>query len=73
MNENMYSENEIGHDLEFVAKKLDWSAQEFKTIINLPPNRHKNFASNEHLFNFGMKSKKYLKYIFSKIQIPRNQ
>ncbi len=64
INENIYPENEIKYDLEFVAKKLDWSVQEFKEIINLPPNSHKNFATNEYLFNLGMKSKKYLKYIF---------
>jgi len=60
--EEIYSENELSFDLEFVAKKLDWSVQEFKAIINLPPNRHENFATNESLFNFGRKSKKYLKY-----------
>jgi N-acetyl sugar amidotransferase len=62
MKEKIYSENEISFDLEFVAKKLDWSVQEFKAIIDLPPNRHENFATNESLFNFGRKSKKYLKY-----------
>jgi len=64
MKEEIYSESEISYDLEFVAKKLDWSAQEFKSIINLPPNRHKDFATNEHLFSFGMKSRKYLRYFF---------
>lgn len=64
MKEDVYSENEISYDLEFVAKKLGWSVQEFKEIINLPPNRHKDFATNDHLFTFGIKAKKYLKYIF---------
>jgi N-acetyl sugar amidotransferase len=63
MSENSYSENEIYQDLEYVAKKLDWSVTEFKAIINLPPNRHKDFATNEHLFNFGLKSKKILRYL----------
>jgi N-acetyl sugar amidotransferase len=63
MSENSYSENEINQDLEYVAKKLDWSVTEFKAIINLPPNRHKDFATNEHLFNFGLKSKKILRYL----------
>jgi hypothetical protein len=64
MKENVYSQNEIGNDLDFVAKKLDWSPQEFKAIIDLPPNRHQNFPTNESLFRFGMKSKEYLKNIF---------
>lgn len=64
MEENVYAENEIENDLEFVAKKLDWSPTEFKAIINLPPNRHQDFETNENLFNFGMKSKNYLKNIF---------
>ena len=64
MRENVYSQNEIGNDLDFVAKKLDWSPQEFKAIIDLPPNRHQNFPTNESLFRFGMKSKDYLKKIF---------
>ncbi len=60
MNENPYSEDEINFDLEYVAKKLGWSAEEFRAIINLPPNRHRDFATNEYLFNFGMKFKKIL-------------
>jgi len=61
MKEDVYSESEIKNDLEFVAKKLDWSVQEFKAIINLPPNKHSNFPSSEFLFNFGTKIKSYLK------------
>jgi len=64
MNEKVYSENEIGNDLEYVAKKLDWSPQEFKAIIDLPPNRHQDFKTNEKLFNIGIRSKNYLKNIF---------
>jgi predicted DNA-binding ArsR family transcriptional regulator len=64
MKENVYAENEIENDLEYVAKKLDWSPTEFKAIINLPPNRHQDFETNENLFDFGMKSKNYLKNIF---------
>jgi hypothetical protein len=64
MKENVYAENEIDNDLEFVAKKLDWSPTEFKAIINLPPHRHQDFPTNENLFRFGMKSKNYLKNIF---------
>ena len=64
MKENVYSLNEIGNDLDFVAKKLDWSPQEFKAIIDLPPNRHQDFPTNENMFRIGMKSKEYLKKIF---------
>jgi N-acetyl sugar amidotransferase len=64
MKEEVYSENEIGNDLEYVAKKLDWSPQEFRAIIDLPPNRHQDFPTIEGLFRFGLKSKEYLKNIF---------
>lgn len=64
MEEESYSENEIGNDLEYVAKKLDWSPQEFRAIIELPPVRHQDFPTNEGLFRFGLKSKEYLKNIF---------
>jgi N-acetyl sugar amidotransferase len=64
MEEDVYSESEIGFDLEYVAKKLDWSVQEFEEIINLPPNRHQDFPTNEKLFSFGLKSKEYLKSVF---------
>jgi N-acetyl sugar amidotransferase len=64
MKENVYSLNEIENDLEFVAKKLDWSPKEFKEIIDLPPHRHQDFQTNESLFRFGLKSKEYLKNIF---------
>jgi N-acetyl sugar amidotransferase len=63
MGEKLYSENEINYDLEYVAKKLGWSVTEFEEIINLPPNRHEDFATNEILFNLGMKSKKIFRYL----------
>jgi N-acetyl sugar amidotransferase len=64
MNENLYSDDEIKYDLAYVAKKLDWSETEFRAIINLPPARHRDFATNEYLFDFGMKSKNFLKNLF---------
>lgn len=64
MKEDVYSKNEITNDLEYVAKKLDWSPQEFRAIIDLPPKRHQDFPTNESLFRFGLKSKEYLKRIF---------
>jgi N-acetyl sugar amidotransferase len=65
MDENLYSEKEINFDLEYVAKKLDWSPEEFRAIINLPPNRHLNFATNEYLFRSGLRFKKFLKKFYS--------
>jgi hypothetical protein len=62
--ENVYSENEIGNDLEYVAKKLDWSPDEFRAIIDLPPNRHQDFPNNEKLFSFGLRSKEYFRKFF---------
>ena len=62
MMEEMYSDDEIAYDLEYVAKKLDWSVQEFKNIIDLPACRHLDFPSNDNLFRFGIKSKIFLKY-----------
>jgi hypothetical protein len=64
MKEEIYSGNEIGNDLEYIAKKLEWSPQEFRAIIDLPPNRHQDFPTNEGLFSLGIKSKEYLKNIF---------
>jgi N-acetyl sugar amidotransferase len=68
MKEDIYSKSEINFDLEFVAKKLDWSAQEFKQIISLPPNRHGNFATNKSLFDFGIKTKKHLEHFFKHLR-----
>jgi N-acetyl sugar amidotransferase len=64
MKENVYSEIEIGNDLEYVAKKLDWSPLEFRAIIDLPPNRHQDFPTNENLFRFGIRTKNYFKSAF---------
>jgi N-acetyl sugar amidotransferase len=60
MNEELYSEKDISFDLEYVAKKLDWSVDEFKSIINQPPNSHKDFHTNDALFSFGRRLKKML-------------
>jgi len=63
MQEKVYSENEIVNDMEYVAKKLDWSPAEFKAILDLPPRRHQEFQTNESLFRFGLKLKDKLKNI----------
>ena len=60
MKENVYAEEEIGNDMEYVAKKLDWSLKEFRAIIDLPPHRHQDFPTNERLFSFGLKLKNFL-------------
>jgi N-acetyl sugar amidotransferase len=65
INEKPYSENEINFDLDYVAKKLDWSPGEFRTIINLPPKRHQDFANNEYFFKSGLKFKKILKKFYT--------
>jgi N-acetyl sugar amidotransferase len=57
MDKSLYSEGEIKYDLEYVAKKLGWSADEFRTIIDLPPAAHKDFPNNESLFEFGRRLK----------------
>jgi hypothetical protein len=64
MNEEVYSEKEVAFDLEFVAKKLDWSAEEFKRIIDLPPSRHTDFPTIDYLFNIGIKVKRLLRNSF---------
>jgi N-acetyl sugar amidotransferase len=68
MKEDVYSESDIKFDLGFVAKKLDWSGEEFEQIIKLPPNLHRNFATNEYLFNFGLTTKKNLKLLFKNVR-----
>lgn len=62
--ENPYTESEINDDIEYVAKKLDWTLQEFRNIIALPPRRHKDFANKDFLFSFSTKTKRMLKKIF---------
>ena len=59
LKEDLYSENDINFDLEFVAKKLDWTVQQFNDIINLPPNSHNDFPTNDYLFDFGRKLKRH--------------
>jgi N-acetyl sugar amidotransferase len=66
MDRSDYSDTEMNDDLEYVAKKLDWSPTEFRAIIDQPPRDHSEFASNEFLFNFGLKTKRYLNKILGK-------
>ncbi len=60
MKENSYSESELFGDLEYIAKKLDWSAEEFREIINLPPAAHEDFASDKYIFDLGLKIKRFI-------------
>jgi N-acetyl sugar amidotransferase len=60
MKENSYSDAEIKSDLEYVAKKLDWSLDEFREIISLPPAAHGDFASDKFIFDVGLKIKRML-------------
>ena len=61
-----YAEDEIISDLEYVAKKLDWSVTEFQAIIDQPARRHQDFATNDSLFRLGMRSKSIIKLISGK-------
>lgn len=64
MNEKVYNDEEIGNDMEYVAKKLDWSLKEFRSILELPPHKHQDFPTNESLFRFGLNAKNYFKKVF---------
>jgi N-acetyl sugar amidotransferase len=66
MDRSDYSEAEMNDDLEYVAKKLDWSPSEFRAIIDQPARNHSEFASNKFLFSFGLKTKRYLKKILGR-------
>src|SRR4030042_3002861 len=57
MNQSDYSEAEKNDDLEYVAKKLDWTLSEFREIIDHPPRDHSEFASDEFLFRIGLNKK----------------
>jgi len=50
-----YPSNLEKEDMEYVAKKLDITTDEFESIINQPNRTYKDFKNNEKLFNFGFK------------------
>ena len=60
MKENLWVEDDMNNDLEYVAKKLGWSAEEFRSIIELPPVGHKEYPNNESLFIYGKRLKQAL-------------
>jgi N-acetyl sugar amidotransferase len=63
-----YIENEIMNDIEYIAKKLDWSMEEFMEVINLPPQSHKLFPNNDKLFSAGLRIKENLNGIRKRIK-----
>jgi N-acetyl sugar amidotransferase len=62
--DHTYTEPEISDDLEYVAKKLDWTPLEFREIIGLPPARHKDFPNNDLLFSLGIRIKRLVRKAF---------
>ncbi len=64
MKSDIYTESEINDDLEYVAKKLDWTPREFKDIIALPPRRHMDLPNNDFLFNAGIRTRRFLRNTF---------
>jgi len=62
---DVYTEAELNDDLEYVAKKLDWTPQEFRDIIAQPPRMHKEFANNDLLFSSALKTRRIIGSILS--------
>lgn len=60
MEQNLYEKDSLQEDLEYVAKKLDWTPEEFMRIIEQPPRDHKDFSNNELLFRTGLRLKRFL-------------
>jgi len=67
MNEKEYTESAINEDLEYVAKKLDWTPEEFSAVINQPSRGHSEFASDDWMFRLGISAKRSLRKIMKKI------
>ncbi len=65
MKKNPYSESEIYDDLEYIAKKLDWTADEFRKIIEMPPRKHTEFANNDTLFSFALRARRMIRKLIS--------
>jgi len=61
MGEEIYSENELNDDMEYIAKKLDMNLTELKDLISQPNASYKDYNSNEWLFKLGFKFKKIFK------------
>lgn len=60
---NLISEasfSNIDEDMEYVAKKLDWTIEEFRRVIGQDPRKHQDYPTNNNLFAFGVKVKEKL-------------
>ena len=66
MNKSEYTENDLKDDLEYVAKKLDWTPEEFRAIIDQPARDHSEFPTNDWLFRMGIATKRNIKKILHK-------
>lgn len=55
------SYSHIDEDLEYVAKKLDWTPEEFMQVLARDPQKHQDYPSNKKLFTLGIKLKSYFK------------
>jgi len=67
MNEKEYSESARNEDLEYVAKKLDWTPEEFRAVISQPPRSHSEFASDDWMFRLGISAKRSLRKFIQRI------
>ncbi len=56
----LYSEMEIKNDLEYVLKKLSFSANEFEAIMKEKPKKHLDYASDEWIFNLWRRGRKLI-------------
>lgn len=60
MKKEVYPNDSHIDDMEYVAKKLDLTLEEFQAIINMPNKSHSDYKSNEKLFDLGFKIRKKL-------------
>ncbi|MGF1558594.1 MAG: hypothetical protein ACFCUL_05845, partial [Flavobacteriaceae bacterium] len=55
MAQQIYPGNSHVEDMEYVAKKLGVSLQEFENIIEMPNRSYTDYGNNEWLFKLGFK------------------
>ncbi|WP_109302015.1 N-acetyl sugar amidotransferase [Aquimarina sp. AU474] len=55
MKQEVYPDNSHIEDMEYVAKKLGVSFEEFQKIIDMPNKTYRDYPNNEGLFQFGFK------------------
>jgi hypothetical protein len=61
LKQNPYDENLMKRDLEFIAKKLDFKIDEFKSLINEKGKTYKDYRNSFFLLNFLIKVAQFLK------------